>query len=147
MVAVPLLFGRLTADDYEEETARDPRIDALRTKMTVRENARFTHDYYDPDKRHIGNALQVRFTDGSTTERVEADCPIGHPRRRDDALPLLMEKFETAVRPMLAADAWAQLLGTVTEQATFERTAVDDFLGLLVRDERASSASLENRNA
>ena len=144
MVAVPLLFGRLTADDYEEETARDPRIDALRTKMTVRENTRFTRDYYDPDKRHIGNALQVRFADGSTTERVEVDCPIGHPRRRDDALPLLMEKFETAVRPMLAADAWAQLLGTVTEQATFERTAVDDFLGLLVRDERASSASLEN---
>src|SRR5579884_2847877 len=82
MAAVPLIFGRLTAEDYEDKVAADPRIDALRGKMQVRENTTFTQDYYASDKRYIGNAIQVFFKDGSHTQRVQVDYPIGHRKRR-----------------------------------------------------------------
>src|SRR5688572_9000806 len=98
MVAVPLIHGTLTADHYEDEAARDPRIDALRAKMQVVENARYSIDYLDPDKRSIANAIQVFFDDGRSTDRVEVEYPIGHRRRRQDAVPLLWEKFESNVR-------------------------------------------------
>ncbi|HUK01738.1 MAG TPA: bifunctional 2-methylcitrate dehydratase/aconitate hydratase [Steroidobacteraceae bacterium] len=97
MVAVPLIFGRLTAADYEDAVALDPRIDALRARMQVRENEGFTRDYYDPARRFIGNALQVFFADGTASERVQVDFPIGHRRRRAEGLPLLVAKFEAAV--------------------------------------------------
>jgi 2-methylcitrate dehydratase len=97
MVAVPLIFGRLVASDYTDEVARDPRIDALRSKTVVRENPRFTRDYFDPDKRYIGNSVQVFFKDGSMTEKVTVDYPVGHRRRRSEGMPLLMEKFRRAV--------------------------------------------------
>src|SRR5665213_786909 len=86
MVAIPLLFGRLEASDYEDAVATDPRVDAVRAKMQVKENAGFTKDYYDPQKRYIGNAVQVFFKDGSASERVAVDFPIGHRNRRADAL-------------------------------------------------------------
>jgi 2-methylcitrate dehydratase len=97
MVAVPLIFGRLTAADYEDAVAADPRIDALRSKMQVRENPTFTREYYDPDKRYIGNALQVFFTDGSQSPRVQVDFPIGHRKRRAEGMPVLVKKFEDSV--------------------------------------------------
>jgi 2-methylcitrate dehydratase len=97
MVAVPLLFGRLTAEDYENNVASDPRIDALRAKMQVTENVTFTQDYYAPDKRYIGNAVQVFFRDGSSTARVQVDFPIGHRKRRAEGMPVLVRKFETSV--------------------------------------------------
>jgi len=97
MVAIPLIFGRLTAEDYEDEVARDPRIDALRKRMEVRENPTFTREYYDPDKRYIGNAVQVFFRDGSVTPRVQVDYPIGHRKRRAQGMPVLVRKFETSV--------------------------------------------------
>jgi 2-methylcitrate dehydratase len=100
MVAVPLIFGRLTAADYEDAVARDPRIDALRGKMQVRENATFTQEYYAADKRYIGNAIQVFFKDGSSTPRVAVDFPIGHRKRRSEGMPVLVKKFESSV------DAW-----------------------------------------
>ena len=100
MVTVALIFGRLTADDYEEAVAGDPRIDALRSRMNVRENPRFTSDYYDPDKRYIGNAVQVRFRDGTATDRVEVSCPAGHRERREEALPVLMRKFRIRRPPV-----------------------------------------------
>jgi 2-methylcitrate dehydratase len=78
--------------------AADPRIDALREKMTVKENPRFTEEYFDADKRAIGNAVQVFFTDGSSTEQVSIDYPVGHRRRRDEGIPLLEDKFERAIR-------------------------------------------------
>ena len=140
MVAVALVFGRLTVDDYEEAIARDPRIDALRDKTSVRENAQFTRDYYDPDRRYIGNALQVRFRDGSMTERVEISCPAGHRERRESALPVLMQKFEDGVRPWLAADAWTRLSEIATDQERFERTTVDELMDLLVRQGEAASS-------
>ena len=97
MVAVPLIFGRLTASDYEDAVAADPRIDALRERTQVRENPTFTREYYDPAKRYIGNAVQVFFRDGSATARVQVDYPIGHRKRRAEGMPVLVKKFETSV--------------------------------------------------
>src|SRR6201999_54032 len=100
MVAVPLIFGRLTAADYEDAVASDPRIDALRGKMQVRENPTFTQEYYAADKRYIGNAVQVFFKDGTSTARIHVDFPIGHRKRRAEGMPVLVKKFESSV------DAW-----------------------------------------
>ncbi len=112
MVAVPLIFGRLTADDYGDAVAADPRIDHLRGLMQVRENPQFTRDYFDPAKRYIGNSLQVFFADGSHTEKVSIDYPIGHRKRRKEGIPVLMAKFENALRghlPQRRVDAIMEL--------------------------------------
>jgi 2-methylcitrate dehydratase len=97
MVAIPLIFGRLTGQDYEDAVANDPRVDALRGKMQVRENPKFTEEYYAPDKRYIGNAMQVFFRGGSSTQRVQVDFPIGHRKRREEGMPVLVKKFESSV--------------------------------------------------
>jgi 2-methylcitrate dehydratase len=97
MVAIPLLFGRLNAADYEDRIAGDPRVDALRAKMQVKENSTFTQEYYDPNKRYIGNAVQVFFKDGTASERVQVDFPIGHRKRREEGMPVLVKKFEGSV--------------------------------------------------
>jgi 2-methylcitrate dehydratase len=133
MTAVPLLFGRLTAEDYEDEVARDPRIDALRAKMQVRENPTFTQDYYDPEKRFISNAVQAFFKDGTKTERVEVSVPIGHRMRRMEGLPLLVEKFRTSVSPKLAADRFVELNRLCQDAAQLQATPVDKFMSLLVK--------------
>lgn len=143
MVAVALIFGRLTADDYEEAVACDPRIDALRASMSVHENPQFTRDYYDPAKRYIGNAVQVRFTDASVTERIEISCPAGHRERREKALPVLSRKFETGVRPWLDAAAWTRLAAIAADQALFEQTTVDELMELLVRLREPAATSSE----
>ena len=95
MTAIGLIFGRLTADHYEDATAADPRIDALRAKMVVKEYPRYTREYLEADKRSIANAVQIFFRDGSATEKVEVEYPVGHRRRRVEGIPLLMEKFQT----------------------------------------------------
>src|SRR6185295_15795804 len=97
MVAVPLIHGTLTAEHYEDEAARDPRIDALRLKMQVVELPRYSADYLDPDKRSIANAVQIFFEDGTKSPRVEVEYPIGHRRRRKEAVPLLWDKFKSAL--------------------------------------------------
>ena len=94
MVAIPLLFGRLTAADYEDEVAKDPRIDALRKKIICVEDKRFTRDYHDPKKRSIANALTVEFKDGTRLKEVVCEYPIGHKRRRKEGMPILVEKFK-----------------------------------------------------
>src|SRR5690606_25454108 len=101
MTAIPLIFGRLTASDYEDAVSRDPRVDALRERMTVRENERFTRDYYDAAKRHIGNAVQVFFGNGNSTERIEVEFPVGHRKRRAEGIPLLVRKFENSLKGKL----------------------------------------------
>ena len=98
MVAVPLIFGELTARHYEDDVAADPRIDALRGKMRVVEEPRYSEEYHDPDKRSIANAMQVFFRDGSSTEKVEVEYPIGHRRRRSEGIPVLERKFRDALR-------------------------------------------------
>ena len=95
MVAVPLIFGRLTAEDYEDAVACDPRIDLLRDKMQVIERKQFTVDYLDPAKRSIGNSVQVFFKDGTQTERVAVEYPIGHRRRRKEGVPAVAGQIRT----------------------------------------------------
>ena len=132
MTAVPMIFGRLTAADYEDDVASDPRIDALRDKMEVRENEQFTKDYFDPDKRYIGNAVQVFFKDGSSTDRIAVDVPIGHRERREEGIPVLKEKFIDSVSPKLAAKQWDTLNALCADRDKLAATAVDDFMALLV---------------
>jgi 2-methylcitrate dehydratase len=133
MTAVPLVFGRLTADDYEDAVASDPRIDALRARMEVRENPQFTRDYYDPQKRFIGNAVQVFFSDGTSTERVEVSVPIGHRHRRAEGLPLVVEKFRASVAPNLAADRFAKLDALLQIADELQSTPVSDFMSLATK--------------
>lgn len=132
MVAVPLVFGRLTAADYEDDVAGDPRIDALRDKMEVTENEGYTKDYFDPDNRYIGNAIQVYFKDGSSTDRVAVDYPIGHRQRRDEGIPVLMKKFETSVSGKLQQGQWQVLREASTDRDKLKAMPVDDFMALLV---------------
>ncbi|MEX0708917.1 MAG: bifunctional 2-methylcitrate dehydratase/aconitate hydratase [Woeseia sp.] len=132
MVAIPLIFGRLTAADYEDDVASDPRVDALRGKMEVSENKQYTKDYFDPDKRYIGNSVQVFFDDGSKTDRVAVDFPIGHRQRRDEGIPVLKQKFETSVAHKLKDKQWQKLAALCADRKVLAATAVDDFMALLV---------------
>ena len=131
MVAVPLLFGRLTADDYGDAVAAEPRIDLLRARTLVVENPDFTRDYFDPDKRYIGNAVQVFFADGTATEKVSIDYPVGHRRRRSEGIPLLMSKFERAITPRLPALQAEMLLSLCREPERFDRMAVTRLMAML----------------
>jgi 2-methylcitrate dehydratase len=132
MIAVPLLFGRLTAEDYEDDVARDPRIDALRAKMVVTENEQFSRDYLDSDKRAIGNSVQVWFRDGTRTERVAIDYPIGHRRRREEGIPQLVAKFERNLATLFDAKQLAAITAACADQARLEALRVEDFMALWV---------------
>jgi 2-methylcitrate dehydratase len=132
MVAVPLIFGRLTAADYEDDVAADPRIDRLRSLMQVRENPEFTRDYYDPERRFIGNAVQVFFRDGSATTRAHADFPVGHRRRRAEGEPLLFAKFEAAVLAHYPAKQAARVLALFGDPARLAALSVNEFMAELV---------------
>ncbi|HSY46064.1 MAG TPA: bifunctional 2-methylcitrate dehydratase/aconitate hydratase, partial [Steroidobacteraceae bacterium] len=141
MVAIPLIFGRLTAADYEDEVARDPRIDALRAKMQVRENPTFTEEYYAPDKRYIGNALQVFFTDGSATERVQVDFPIGHRRRRAEGMPVLVKKFEASVDAHFAPKQAERIKALFAKPEQLDALPVNELVAALVTNGSAATAS------
>ncbi len=132
MVAVPLVFGRLTADDYEDDVAQDPRIDALREKMVVRENQQFSADYLDPDKRAIGNAITIKFEDGTSTDRVAVDYPIGHRRRREEGIPVLREKFERNLRGYYGGDQADTIVATCSDLSGLEEMSASDFMDLWV---------------
>lgn len=132
MVAVPLLKGSLTAKDYEDGAASDPRLDGLRDKMEVIENQRFTQNYLDPEKRSIGNAIQVYFNDGASTERVEVEYPIGHRRRRSEGIPLLQAKFERNIATRLSPRQCVQILDICGSQSRLENTPVNEFMELWV---------------
>jgi 2-methylcitrate dehydratase len=132
MVAIPLLFGRLEASDYEDNIASDPRVDALRAKMQVKENAAFTQDYYDADKRYIGNAVQVFFADGTSSPRVAVDFPIGHRRRRAEGMPVLVKKFESSVAAHFPAKQTESIKAMFSDQRTLGAMAVSDFVAKLV---------------
>jgi 2-methylcitrate dehydratase len=128
MVAVPLLKGTLTADDYEDAVAGDPRLDALRAQMEVVENHDFTRDYLDPSKRSIGNAIQIFFRNGASTERVCVEYPIGHRRRRQEGLPLLRAKFERNLRGRIPARQSDAILALCHSQSELETTPVHQFM-------------------
>jgi 2-methylcitrate dehydratase len=130
MVAVGLLKGDLTAADYEDQAAADPRIDQLRGRMVVTEDPRFTADYLDPGKRSIGNSVQVVFRGGRSTEKVTVEYPIGHRRRRAEGIPLLWAKFEKNLRARLAPQAVDRVLEACSEQSRLERMPVREFVSL-----------------
>ncbi len=132
MVAVPLIFGRLVADDYEDAVAADPRIDALRARMEVRENPTFTQEYYDPAKRYIGNAVQVFFRDGTSTERVQVDYPIGHRKRRAEGIPVLVEKFTRAVEAHFPAAQAKRIRALFDDPARLDAMPVNEFVAEMV---------------
>jgi 2-methylcitrate dehydratase len=132
MVAVPILFGRLTAGDYEDSVAADPRIDALRAKITCVEDPAFTHDYHDPDKRSIANALTVEFNDGTKMDEIVCEYPIGHKRRRKDGIPLLEAKFRTNLARQFPARQQQRILDASLDQARLEAMPVHEYVDLYV---------------
>jgi 2-methylcitrate dehydratase len=127
MTAIGLIFGELTADHYEDGVAKDPRIDALRAKMEVIEEPRYSKEYLDPQKRSIANAVQVFFNDGSATENIAVEYPIGHRRRRAEGLPLLVKKFETNLASRLPP-AWCErILELCLDAKALHSTSIDRF--------------------
>jgi 2-methylcitrate dehydratase len=132
MVAVPVLFGRLTAGDYEDAIAADPRIDTLRDKMVCVEDPAFTADYHDPDKRSIANALTVEFNDGSTLDEIVCEYPIGHKRRRNDGMPLLEAKFRTNLARRFPSKQQQQILNVSLDQKALETMPVHEYVDLYV---------------
>ena len=132
MTAIALLRGMLTAGDYEDEVAMDPRVDQLRDKMTMQHDRRFTEDYIDPDKRSIANAVQVRFKDGSSTENITVEYPIGHRRRRQAAKPLLVDKFRANLSTQLDEVRVGGLVNLFSDQSTLGLMAVDELIDMLV---------------
>jgi 2-methylcitrate dehydratase len=132
MVAVPLIFGRLTAADYEDAIAGDPRIDALREKMACVEDKGFSRDYLDPAKRSIANAITVEFNDGTKTPEVVVEYPIGHRRRRDDGIPLLIEKFRVNVARRFAAKQQQAILDVALDRKRLAAMTVNEFVDMMV---------------
>src|SRR5437660_402652 len=138
MVAVPLIFGRLTAADYEDAVAADPRIDELRASMQVRENRVFTEEYYAPDKRYIGNAVQVFFRDGSHTERVQVDFPIGHRKRRAEGMPVLVRKFEASVEAHFGARQAERIKALFAKPKQLDALPVSELMAAMVTNGSAA---------
>jgi 2-methylcitrate dehydratase len=138
MVAIPLIFGRLTAADYEDAVAADPRIDALRAKMQVRENPAFTRDYYAPDARYIGNAVQVFFRNDEASERVQVDFPIGHRKRRAEGMPVLVKKFETSVEAHFGAKQAERIKALFAKSRQLDALPVNELMAALVTNGSAA---------
>jgi 2-methylcitrate dehydratase len=136
MVAVPLIFGRLTAEDYEDKLALDPvwgiRIDEVRSRIVCVEDPQFTADYHDPEKRSIANALTVELNDGTTLPEVVVEYPIGHRLRRGNGIPLLLEKFETNLARRFDKTQRQRILDASSDQAKLEAMPVDDYVSLYV---------------
>ena len=132
MTAVALLKGSLTADDYEDQAAADPRIDRLREKMEVIERPSYSRDYLDPEKRSIANAIQIEFRDGSRSGRVEVEYPLGHRRRRDEARPLLFEKFRANSSTRLPEETVARLIKWFEDPARLDAMPVTEFIGAIL---------------
>jgi 2-methylcitrate dehydratase len=132
MVAVPMIFGHLTAADYEDAVAADPRIDALRDKMVCVEDAQFSRDYLDPNKRSIANAITVEFNDGTRTPEVVVEYPTGHRRRREEGIPLLLEKFRVNLARRFAAKQQQAILDVALDRKRLAAMAVNEFVDLLV---------------
>jgi 2-methylcitrate dehydratase len=134
MVAVPLIFGRLTARDYEDVIADDPRVDALRAKMHLSEDESFTADYFDPAKRSIANAMTIECNDGTIFGEEVVEYPVGHARRRAEGIPLLVEKFKINLNRVFAPDQQKKILDLCLDRNALEATQVKDFMAMLVKE-------------
>ncbi|MFZ2228277.1 MAG: bifunctional 2-methylcitrate dehydratase/aconitate hydratase [Candidatus Nanopelagicaceae bacterium] len=133
MVAVPLIYGRLTARDYEDDVASDPSIDALRERIICKEDPQFTDDYHDPNKRSIANALTVEFEDGSVMDEVIVEYPLGHARRRREGIPLLIAKYRTNLARAFSPAQQAVILDYSLDRKKLESTSVDAFMDLFAK--------------
>ena len=132
MIAVPLLYGRLTAADYEDEVARNPDIDRLRAKMVCVQDRQFTRDYHDPAKRSIANALTVHFRDGKKLPEVVCEYPIGHKRRRKEGIPLLVEKFRTNLARRFPDEKQFAIMQLCMDAQRLAATPVNEFVDMFV---------------
>jgi len=131
MVAVPILFGRLQAEDYEDIVAKDPRIDALRDRISCVEDKQFTKDYHDPAKRSIANALTVEFTDGKKLKEIVVEYPIGHKRRRKEGMPILVEKFRINLARRFPEKQRERIMELCMDAKQLEATPVHEFVDLM----------------
>ena len=131
MVAIGLLHGDLNADHYSDAAAADPRIDALRDKTEVREDPRYSRDYLDPDKRSIANAVRIHFRDGTSTDKVEIEYPVGHGRRRAEGTPILIEKARRNLTTRLSAARTEQIVQLCLDRRRLEKTDVPGFMETL----------------
>ncbi|HWV71541.1 MAG TPA: bifunctional 2-methylcitrate dehydratase/aconitate hydratase [Pseudosphingobacterium sp.] len=131
MIAVPILFGRLTAADYEDKIASDIRIDQLRDKMSTVEDTQFTKDYHDPNKRSIANALMVTFNDGTKLDEIIVEYPIGHKRRREDGIPLLIEKYKINLARIFSEKSQQKILTTSLDFQQLIEKPVHEFVDLI----------------
>ena len=134
MTAIGLLKGDLVAEDYEDDVASDPRVDQLREKMVIEEDERYTKEYLESDKRSIANAIQIFFQDGSSTDKIEVEYPIGHRRRREQGIPLLVEKFERNLATQFSNERCDAIQSLCSNQEDLESTSVIDFMELFVAE-------------
>ena len=134
MTAIGLLKGDLVAEDYEDDVASDPRVDQLREKMVIEEDERYTKEYLESDKRSIANAIQIFFQDGSSTDKIEVEYPIGHRRRREQGIPLLVEKFERNLATQFSNERCNAIQSLCSNQEDLESTSVIDFMELFVAE-------------
>ena len=132
MTAVGLLKGNLVAEDYEDDVASDPRIDLLRSKMVIEEDKRYSQEYLEADKRSIANAVQIFFEDGTSTEKIEVEYPLGHRRRREEGIPLLIEKFKSNLRTQFSQSRSEVILNLCLDESKLEATTVSDFMELMI---------------
>ncbi len=139
MTAIGLIFGKLTADHYEDEVASDPRIDKLRDKMHCLENKQYSKDYLDPDKRSIANAVQVFFKDGSKTDKVEVEYPLGHRHRRREAIPALKEKFENNIGTQFSGKQKEQIISLFDNADKLSALPVNQFMDLFIINAKSNS--------
>lgn len=142
MAAIGLIFGELDANHYSDEVSSDSRIDALRDKMVVRENESFTKDYYDLEKRAIGNSIQVFFNDGTSTERIEVQYPIGHRNRRAEGIPVLRTKFANSLKGVFGEEQQAAILDSFENSDLLAAIEVKDFLDLFVKNSEGLETAL-----
>ena len=127
MVAIGLLKGNLVAEDYEDDVAKDPRIDALREKMVINEDKRYSKEYLEADKRSIANRIKIHFNDGTSTEEVEVEYPIGHKRRREEGIPVLEKKFKDNLDITFNEEVSDKIFTLCMNQEKLEETSVTDF--------------------
>ena len=130
MTAIGLLKGDLVAEDYEDDVASDPRIDELRKKMIIQEDKRYTEEYLQPDKRSIANSIQIFFQDGSSTKNVEVEYPIGHRRRREEGIPVLLSKFEKNLKTHFNENQVSEIIKTCSNTNELDKMNVIDFMTL-----------------
>ena len=137
MIAIGLIHGDLIAEHYEDDVASDPRVDALREKMTIKEDKRYTEEYLEADKRSIANKIQIFFSDGSSTDAIEVEYPIGHKRRREEGIPVLENKFKNNLGKIFEDEKVNSILSKCLDQDQLEAMSVLDFQELFAVKENS----------